>query len=71
MKSTTTTSPAKTQNFELTFWGGTNIRHRRWHSTFEQAEGEARRALSRMDNRRAHPAIIYGPDLGRDGKTVA
>jgi hypothetical protein len=23
-----------------------------------------------MDNRAAHPAIIYGPDCGRDGLTI-
>jgi hypothetical protein len=27
--------------------------------------------LDRLDNRAAHPAIIYGPGLGKDGLTIS
>ncbi len=57
-------------NFELTFFGGTRLRYRRVHSTFEAAEAEAYRVLARMDNRAAHPAIIFGHGCGRDGRTI-
>jgi hypothetical protein len=60
--------------FELTFWGGTAIRHRRLHKTYEAAEDTALRILAQMDERgearAAHPAIITGPGCGRDGRTI-
>lgn len=68
-----------TQKYELTFFGGTRRRYRRMHSTFDSARDTALRILSDMDmsgdpadeQRAAHPAIIYGPDCGRDGVTIA
>jgi len=56
--------------FELTFWGGVIERYRRNHTTFEAAEAEAYRVLRELPNRDAHPAIIYGPGLNRDGVTI-
>jgi hypothetical protein len=45
--------------FELTFWGGTKLHYRRWHTTIEKAKLEARRAHAKMSEPAAHPAIIY------------
>lgn len=56
--------------FELTFWGGTSIRYRRDHRTIHTATREALRVLLTIRDRAAHPAIIYGPGLGRDGRTI-
>lgn len=59
--------------FELTFAGGAFVRlprHKRHHETFEGAEDEAGRVLADLDDRAAHPAIIYGPGCGRDGVTI-
>jgi hypothetical protein len=64
--------------FELTFVGGIRRRYRRWHPTFEAAQETAQRILFEMslsgdptgDQRAAHPAVIYGPDCGRDGVTI-
>jgi hypothetical protein len=56
--------------FELTFWGGVSRRYRRWHESYEAAATEAYKILMSLDNRAAHPAIIYGPGCGRDGLTV-
>lgn len=65
--------------YELTFVGGADEGYaanlsangyRRYHATFEDAREEALRVLADMDNRAAHPAIIYGPDLNKDGVTV-
>jgi hypothetical protein len=64
--------------FELVFVGGTRQRYRRWHPSYDAAEQAAQRVLAKMDDgdpageqRAAHPAIIYGPDCGQDGKTIA
>lgn len=54
----------KTGPFELTFWGGTRVDYRRTHLTLASAEREAKRVLSEMSNRSAHPAVIY-----EDGKS--
>lgn len=56
--------------FELTFWGGVEFRYRRHHPTYEAAKEEAWRILRKLDNVAAHPAIIYGPGLGKDGRTI-
>jgi hypothetical protein len=64
--------------FELTFWGDVRRRYRRWHATYEAAVDEAGRVHEQMDEaadpldeqRAAHPAVIYGPGCGRDGRTV-
>lgn len=57
-------------NFELTFWGGVTVRYRRNHKTLESAIETAQRVLGGLDNRAAHPAIIYGPGCGKDGITI-
>lgn len=57
--------------FDLVFFGGTCQRYRRQHDTYEAAQAEAHRVLARMANRAGHPAIIYGPGCGRDGRTIA
>jgi 4-hydroxy-3-methylbut-2-en-1-yl diphosphate synthase IspG/GcpE len=56
--------------FELVFAGGVGASYRRSHATYEAAEAEALRLLARMKNRAAHPAIIYGPGCGRDGRSI-
>jgi len=67
------------KRYELSIVGDTPIAWRRWHASYEAAEAEARRVHARMDDsglpeigyaRAAHPAIIYGPDLARDGVTL-
>jgi hypothetical protein len=63
-----------TQKFELTFFGDAMVkfpRYRRIHSSFESAHDRARAVLALLENRGAHPAIIYGPGCGRDGVTVS
>lgn len=60
--------------FELAFAGSALTkfpRYRRFHQDFESAKTEALDVLTRLRNRAAHPAIIYGPACGRDGTTVA
>ncbi len=64
------TKTTNTAKFELTFWGSVPVRYRRFWPTYEAAEGRALQVLASLDNRRAHPAIIYGPGLGQDGRTV-
>ena len=62
------------QKFELTFFGDALVRfprYRRVHSSFESAHDRARAVLADVENRGAHPAIIYGPGCGRDGVTVS
>lgn len=47
---------------------------RREHKTYKDAEREAHAVLAQCPNRNwraAHPAIIYGPDCGADGRTIA
>jgi hypothetical protein len=56
--------------YELTFWGSIGDEYRRYHRTLEGAKSEALMRLGDLDNRRAHPAIIYGPDLPSDGVTI-
>jgi hypothetical protein len=57
--------------YQLTFWGGlSGVRYTENHVTFEAAREEAWRVLALIDNRAAHPAIIDGPDLHRDGVTI-
>jgi len=48
--------------FELTFWGGTKLHYRRWHTTVEKAKDEARRVHAKMTEPAAHPAIVYDKD---------
>ena len=60
--------------FEVAFAGSAMVRfprYRRWHPTYEAAEETARCILADLDNRAAHPAIIYGPGCGKDGRTIA
>jgi hypothetical protein len=64
------TATNRSRKYELTFWGDTPIRHRRWHTSLEAAMETADKVHRKMDNRAAHPAIIYGPDCGRDGLTI-
>lgn len=49
--------------YELTFWGGTRVRYRRWHQSLDAAKETAQRVLGKMQDigepRAAHPAIIY------------
>jgi hypothetical protein len=70
-----TNHPNRAGKFELEFWGGTKIRYRKHHTTFEAAKATAHRVFAAMpdigEQRAAHPAIIYGPDCGRDGVTVS
>jgi hypothetical protein len=63
-----------TQKFELTFFGSAMVKfpcYRRIHATFESAQARALSVLASIDNRAAHPAIIYGPGCGKDGVTVS
>lgn len=55
-------NPSGKRQYELTFWGGTSIRYKRWHADLESARTEAKRVYGKMTNRAAHPAVIYGPD---------
>ena len=59
-----------TKKYELTFWGGIPFRYTRWHASAEDAAAEAKRILGLLTNRAAHPAIIYGPTLGKDGISI-
>jgi hypothetical protein len=66
--------PNRSGKFELCFAGSAMVRfprYRRRHATYEAAEEAAREVLASLDNRAAHPAIIYGPGCGPDGRTVA
>jgi hypothetical protein len=62
--------------YDLTFVGfglhrnGLPVGYRRKHETFESAEALALAILAKIDHRAAHPAIIFGPGCGRDGKTI-
>jgi hypothetical protein len=60
----------KSPRYELTFWGGVPLRVRRYWPTYDAAEARAKAVLATIDNRAAHPAIIYGPGCGRDGVTI-
>lgn len=57
--------------YELTFWGGISRRYKRNHSSFESAQQTALTVLAKMGNRAAHPAIIYGPGCGPNGRTIS
>lgn len=66
--------PNRAGKFELVFAGAAMVRfprYRRRHRTYEAAEETARDVLANLDNRAAHPAIIYGPEMGPDGRTIA
>jgi hypothetical protein len=70
----TTQQEPNMTTFELVFWGGAINklpRHKRNHDTIDSAEAEARRILAKIGNRPAHPAIIYGPGCGKDGRTIS
>jgi hypothetical protein len=66
-----TNHPNRKGDFELTFWGGVSVKYKRFHQTLESAQDAAAAVLDRLDNRAAHPAIIYGPGLGKDGLTIS
>ena len=61
--------------FEIIFVGSRLVRpfprHRRFHPTYESAEATAHKILAKLECRGAHPAIIYGPGCGADGRTIA
>lgn len=66
-----------TLKYELVFIGGISRPYKRWHKDWMSAVGEAAIRLEEMDffadpgePRAAHPAIIYGPGLGPDGRTI-
>jgi hypothetical protein len=64
------TTPRKNP-YELVFWGGSDgLRYRRWHKSLEEARATAWRVLAAMSDRGAHPAIIHGPGLGKDGISI-
>lgn len=65
-----TNHPNRKGKFELTFWGGVPVRYRRFWPTYEAAAERAAQILDKLENRAAHPAIIYGPGCGRDGTTI-
>lgn len=69
------TTTNRAGKFELVFVGGVSRRYRRWHKSFDAAQALALEILHGMDmsgdQRAAHSAIIYGPDCGRDGVTIA
>lgn len=65
-----TSHPNRKGKFELTFWGGVPVRVRRFWPTYEAAEARALAVLEKLEDRAAHPAIIYGPGCGRDGVTI-
>ncbi len=62
--------PNRSGKFELTFWGGTDIRYRRRHKTLDAAQAEAEKVLAKMDQRAAHPAVIYHDDERQPVATV-
>ena len=66
-----TNHPKRSGEFELVFVGGISRRYRRRHKSFDAAQDLAGKILSELDDRAAHPAIIYGPDCGRDGFTIS
>jgi len=59
-----TNHPNRNGAFELTFWGGVPVKYRRTHKTVDAAKAEAERVLAKIENRAAHPAVIY-----QDGKS--
>ena len=66
-----TNHPNRSGKFELVFVGGISKRYRRFHRSYEAASEAAINILVDLDDRAAHPAIIYGPDCGRHGMTIA
>lgn len=62
--------PNRRGKYELTFWGGVSKRYRRYHATLDAARETAHRVLAELENRAAHPAMIYCPECGRDGITI-
>jgi hypothetical protein len=69
-----TNHPNRSKPYELSFWGGAFAqvpRYKRKHATYDEAADEAVRVLMTLDNRGAHPAIVYGPGCGRDGRTIS
>jgi hypothetical protein len=62
----------KSEMFEVTITGGDGLQNRRY-KTFDDAKAAALRVLKfydRVGTRAAHPAFIYGPDCGPDGKKI-
>jgi len=67
--------------YELSFWGAASVkqyripRYRRRHPSYEAAVAEAQRVLGIMAEQgmpaAAHPAVIYGPGCGPDGRTIS
>lgn len=65
-----TNHAARSGKFELTFFGGTDVRYRRRHKTLEAAQAEAEKVLAKMEQRAAHPAVIYHDDARQPVATV-
>jgi hypothetical protein len=56
-------------SYKLTFWGLVSYKHKQRHTTRKEAEEEAHRVLTLLDEpnlRDAHPAMIYGPTADDD-----
>lgn len=66
-----TNHPNRKGKFELVFVGGISRRYRRFHDSYEAAEARALDILPTLADRAAHPAIVYGPGCGSDGRTIA
>lgn len=64
--------------FQLVFVGGAMVsyipRYRLRHNTIDGARAAARKVWGTMQARNlptaCHPAIVYGPGCGKDGKVV-
>jgi len=60
---------APRKRFELTFWGNSAGRYKRYHLDLASARVTAQKVYKKMgwDWAQAHPAIIYGPGLPPGG----
>ena len=60
---------APRKRFELTFWGNSAGRYKRYHLDLASARVTAQKVYKKMgwDWAQAHPAIIYGPGLPLGG----
>ena len=65
-----TNHPNRNGPFELTFWGGVTVKYRRNHKTVDAAKAEALKVLSLIQNRAAHPAVIYDERTSKQVATV-
>lgn len=68
------------QPYELVFWGAALVRaypfpkHARYHATFDEAREASMYVYEQLEemgvSTAAHPGIVFGPGLGRDGVRV-